>query len=608
MPWGPGPVFRYECITSARRWQNYAARSLSVIMLLLGMATIAWANVGLLRGNSVRRHAQLGEYYYDALVGIELSLVMLAAPAATAGAICRDRARGALTHILVTDLSDSEIVLGKLTARLLPVLGVVACAWPVLAISTLLGGIDPLKLTMALGLIVVVAVLGCSLSLALSVWARKPYDVIIAVYTLWAVILLAYPVMWMLATLRLLIGPPRWLLMANPFYLAIASYSASGGVERADFGNFVAVSLGASATLVLAAVWSVRRATSRASDGGKSTKRHAMLGRLTRWLRGPSLDTSPVLWREWHRARPSRWLTIIGVFLWVITIAACVNSALTIWNHGALATKATAPAMILGLAAETLLIVFGLLVLSAAAPLSVSEERQHSGLDLLVVTPLSTRSIMLAKWLGAFRFVPLLAIGPGVDMLAWAAAHDDGQSVRFGLFRVGLMLTTILVHGALVTSVGLALATWLERQSRAIALSVSAFVLVAIAWPIWAYAAGPDGYAQCLSALSPVCAVVLLADQAMVSEQVWSFHLWLTFWDATVAYAAGGLLLLTIRSFDGCFGRIPDQRRRSTFFADVVAVAAGGIAIASVAFAIAGVAVAFPALAKATWVNIFGPV
>jgi hypothetical protein len=105
-----------------------------------------------------------------------------------------------------------------------------------------------------------------------------------------------------------------------------------------------------------------------------------------------------------------------------------------------------------------------------------------------------------------------------------------------------------------------------------------------------------------------VCAVVLLSDQAMVSEQIWRFHLWLTFWDAMVAYAAGGLLLLTIRSFDGCFGRIPDQPRRSTFFADVVAVAAGGIAIASIAFAIAGVAVAFPALAKATWVNIFGPV
>ena len=56
-------------------------------------------------------------------MGVELTLVMLAAPAATAGAICVDRARGTLAHMLATDLSDPEIVLGKLAARLLPVLG-----------------------------------------------------------------------------------------------------------------------------------------------------------------------------------------------------------------------------------------------------------------------------------------------------------------------------------------------------------------------------------------------------------------------------------------------------------------------------------------------------
>ncbi len=73
-------------------------------------------------------------------------MVMLAAPAATAGAICLDKARGTLLHTLVTDLSDAEIVLGKLAARLVPVLGLVACSLPVLALGLLLGGIDPVQL------------------------------------------------------------------------------------------------------------------------------------------------------------------------------------------------------------------------------------------------------------------------------------------------------------------------------------------------------------------------------------------------------------------------------------------------------------------------------
>ena len=51
----------------------------------------------------------------------ELALILLAAPAATAGAVCLDKARGTLDHMLVTDLSNAEIVLGKLAARLVPV-------------------------------------------------------------------------------------------------------------------------------------------------------------------------------------------------------------------------------------------------------------------------------------------------------------------------------------------------------------------------------------------------------------------------------------------------------------------------------------------------------
>ena len=51
--------------------------------------------------------------------------------------------------MLATDLFDFEIVLGKLAARLLPVLGLVGCTWPVLTIASLLGGIDPLAVTMA---------------------------------------------------------------------------------------------------------------------------------------------------------------------------------------------------------------------------------------------------------------------------------------------------------------------------------------------------------------------------------------------------------------------------------------------------------------------------
>ena len=131
--WGPGPVFVHESIAATRRWQLYALRAFFVLGLLAGLALtwfLAILEVAFINGKStgtltVKELASLGQFFYFAIATVQLVLVLLVAPAATAGSICLDRARGTLTHMLVTDLTDSEIVLGKLAARLLPVLSLV---------------------------------------------------------------------------------------------------------------------------------------------------------------------------------------------------------------------------------------------------------------------------------------------------------------------------------------------------------------------------------------------------------------------------------------------------------------------------------------------------
>src|SRR5262249_51378911 len=124
------------------------------------------------------------EALYQAIASIELTLVLLAAPAATAGAVCLDKARGALDHMLVTDLSNAEIVLGKLGVRLIPVLGLVACTLPVLALSGLLGGIDPLALGGLFLTAIGCALVGCSLAMVLSVYGRKTHEVVMMAYVI----------------------------------------------------------------------------------------------------------------------------------------------------------------------------------------------------------------------------------------------------------------------------------------------------------------------------------------------------------------------------------------------------------------------------------------
>jgi ABC-type transport system involved in multi-copper enzyme maturation permease subunit len=566
---GTGPVFAHERIVAARRWQHYAARSFLVAALLVAMAMIAWDSSTILTGNPGRTYAGLGERYFYGLIGVELAIVMLAAPAATAGAICAERARGTLDHILVTDVSDAEIVLGKLGARLLPALGLVACSWPVMAISSLLGGIDPFALILAFAVIVGVGVFGCSMALALSVWARKPLEVIMVVYACSTIVLLAYPTWHGIARFVAIGNPPSWLLAANPFYLAYAPYVAPNSTAWWACSRFFLATSAGSVALILLAVWRMRPATLKVSSRGQRIPRLGLLGGLTRVLPAPSLDRNPVLWREWHRSRPSAWTTVlVGLTIGATTLC-CIVGALDAWLLGLMPGGGDA-ALYAGLWSDLIQVGLGLLIFSAVAPMSLAEERQRGSLDVLLVTPLSTRTIVLGKWMGTFQRVPWLAIGPGIMALALATAGPPtwvisppvpDLSIGERLLGVGLFVVTLLIHGAAIASVGLLLATRIRRQSRAIGIGVTVSLLVTIGWPFLVFnttqTSGPHTPA---AALSPVMVAADFANGlAFRTTHFRDYMSSVILWDMLVAVVAIVLLEWTVRTFDRCLGRMPER-------------------------------------------------
>src|SRR4029079_9120385 len=105
-----GPVFIYEWVTAARRWQMYALRALFVAVLLLAV-TLVWAkNVdpSTQFGPNRKAYEKMGEALFYAFVGTQLAVILLAAPAATAGTVCTDKARGNLLALLFPDLTSRE--------------------------------------------------------------------------------------------------------------------------------------------------------------------------------------------------------------------------------------------------------------------------------------------------------------------------------------------------------------------------------------------------------------------------------------------------------------------------------------------------------------------
>jgi ABC-type transport system involved in multi-copper enzyme maturation permease subunit len=99
--------------------------------------------------------ADLGKNLFSAIIILEGILCALMAPTLTAGAITIEKEQQTLELLLLTRLSNVNIVLGKYLSALSFIFITLICALPVAAISFLLGGVSP-------------AQLGCSLAVIMS--------------------------------------------------------------------------------------------------------------------------------------------------------------------------------------------------------------------------------------------------------------------------------------------------------------------------------------------------------------------------------------------------------------------------------------------------------
>jgi ABC-type transport system involved in multi-copper enzyme maturation permease subunit len=549
-----GPVFVAEWLVVSRRWQWYVARSV-LVAVLLGALTLVWlARAAGKPELSIRAQAQVGRLFTGAITATQLAIVLLAAPAATAGAICLDRARGTLAHMLVTDLSSSEIVVGKLAARTLPVLCMLLCILPVPAMGALLGGIDLWTVLGAMLVTLGVAVFGCATALALSTWGTKTHEVLLTTYAAGSLWVLALPMWW---GFRLVTGwgtaRPSWLEKTNPLWLVIAPYVFPGSVVPEDQLSFFVVSLLASAVLTAIAVAQLRAVAAREGPRPRLrrllTRRVRISDRLLSLLPGPSLDVNPVLWREWHRRRPSYWARAVWLLYAAMTTGLSVVLIASTLGGGGIPR----PAASIGNGFQAGI---GLLLLSVSAATAFAEERVRGSLDILLTTPLTTRSIVWGKWWGTFRTVPVLAIAPGAVSLALAreSGRWEGVFMIVGLF---------IAYGAAVTSLGIALAIWVRRLDLAVALSVSVLGGVTIGWLFAVLLTMQGPWIPGLAAGSPIIGITIpTAVMSGLSTGEWRILVvsW-GLWTVLYTFIAAGLGWASLLTFDHCMGRIPDAPR-----------------------------------------------
>jgi ABC-type transport system involved in multi-copper enzyme maturation permease subunit len=223
----------------------------------------------------------------------------------------------------------------------------------------------------------------------------------------------------------------------------------------------------------------------------------------------------------------------------------------------------------------------GLVLLSVGAATAMAEERARGSLEVLLSTPMSTRSILAGKWWGGYRRVLGVAIWPA---LTTAFLARNGGYWRGDLLLIGL----VLAHGAAITALGLAIAIWVKRPGRAVALGVATPFLLAIGWPILvilvAREADARSLGQALVTGDPPVGVMFatMAAAGMNEGRIapgatrGDIFAWTAGWIAVMAIAASALFGTAVGTFDACLDRAPDAGirpprppgRRSSLSAD----------------------------------------
>jgi hypothetical protein len=155
------------------------------------------------------------------------------------------------------------------------------------------------------------------------------------------------------------------------------------------------------------------------------------------------------------------------------------------------------------------------------------------------------------------------------------ASPSHARSVVDRIAAAGLVVGEMLAYGAAITGMGLALATWTHRLSRAIAINVVLFVLIAIGWPLFIEFVVWLPLARWLT-LQGVRDASWLQDGLMVISPFWApigtlgwlqehrgglagkFWLVATAWCALAWAFAAAMFCATLRTFDRCLVRMPE--------------------------------------------------
>jgi ABC-type transport system involved in multi-copper enzyme maturation permease subunit len=415
-----GPVLFYDVIRNGRRGRHVIIRCLYALVLFIVLYTVflqyrSRIEVVLSSGQaSCSRQevlAQLGremtkfaEAFFILFMEAQFVGIFLLTPAYTAGAIAEEKERRTLDFLLGTELTDREIVLGKLISRLASLALIFLTGLPILSMVQLWGGVDP-NLVLAGFTVSAITMLGlASLSILVSVVSRNARNAILITY----LIVVGY--LGITAWVRSgpsstgNFGEGTWLASGN-LLVAISELKA-GQARGVQLETLLVKLLGAyclfhvllAASCLAAAVAVLRKTALRT--------RPVLAVRHKKGFRGlwrPRIGSRPMLWKEvfletgLSGSRAGRVILVLIALASFWPIVRALAETRGPYSHMELSAFVNRWVRSVG----TIVAGLTLLGVGVRAAVTISGERDKQTLDSLLTSPLRGKTILWAKWLGS---------------------------------------------------------------------------------------------------------------------------------------------------------------------------------------------------------------
>jgi ABC-type transport system involved in multi-copper enzyme maturation permease subunit len=368
----------------------------------------AWlATGGWMRSATLGESARFGPLLFQVLTFVELALFLFFAALSAASAVAQEKDRRTFVLLLLTDLRNDEIVLGKLLGSLLPIVLLLMATAPLLMLLLLLGGIDPRQVLQALVIVAATSLAAGSLGGVIALWRERTFQSL-ALTVLFLVLYLCLvhglAVLPALSDRLSAADVHAWQERLEPF-LALRTVQDPAallepGLSPAYGFALVMVLLSAALNgwgLLRLRVWNpsgepiMQREQPEDLDDKEQTLAGDQKGRASVHAAPGAVrhvGPNPILWREVSTRAYGRRPLLVKAAYFVVLAFICWYALAALWNERVpfAAAYGLIPVGVLSM-----------LLVAAQAVTAITSERDTGALDLLLVTDLTPKEFIFGK-------------------------------------------------------------------------------------------------------------------------------------------------------------------------------------------------------------------